>query len=303
MTSNDPNSSKFHVSKILTNSIYLLITNIGSLIVLSIVLFLFLDFLYDSIKERFLELIQHENIKLYMDSFMQQEYVRAFMNSYNSTLRQMGTEPPSPVAFIFFSFLLPVAVIRLLFASNPPQGSLIERVLYKYKLITSPGFIISSFRYVCAFIGQLFLLFFVPFVLEVIIFACFRILESIWFLGLLLLFVLGHIYFLFRFTAVFQLAYVSISVDNLGAWESLKRGYSMSSPSWIKISTIFLIVLPLILSIVIGLLIILSPDLEIDYLGVLASNHLVNFIYVTFSAILSAVCYRELKGVNRPGNP
>ena len=217
------------------------------------------------------------------------------MNSYNFFLRKIGTEPPSLFAFIFFSFLLPVAVIRLLFASNPPQGSFIERVLHKYRLITSQGFIISSFRYVCACTGQLFLLIYMPLVFEATILVFFIILESIWILSPLLIFVPVHIYILFRFTAVFQLAYVSISVDNLGVWESLKRGYSMSSSSWIKISTIFIIILPLILLIIIGFLIILSPVLELDDVGTLASNHLVNFIFVTFSAILSAVCYQELK--------
>ena len=299
MKSHAANDNKLRISEVLIKSCSLMVKNIKSLLILSVVLFLVLDFMYDSIEERFSVLIQHEYVDTYIEEFKQLDFVQAFIKGYNSSLTDSegnSLSPSlSPVAVIFFSFLLPVAIIRLLFASDPPEGSFIERVLYKYRLITSSGYIISSFRYVCAVIAQMVLFIYLPVLLGIFMFIWSVNLEAIWMLGLFLLFIPGYIYFLFRFTAVFQLAYVSISIENLGVWESWKRGYSMSSPSWIRVSTLFAIILPLILLIFASILLLLLPAEEPDGLGTLVLPHVIQFIFVVFSAIFSAVCYQELK--------
>ena len=160
MNSHGANDNKFRISEILIKSCSLMIKNITSLLILSVVLFLVLDFMYDSIEERFSELIQHEYVDAYIEDFKQLDLFGP-LAVMDRRYTESGGDPLftslSPVAFIFFSFLLPVAIIRLLFASDPPKGSFIERVLYKYRLITSPGYIISSFRYTCAVMAQILL--------------------------------------------------------------------------------------------------------------------------------------------------
>lgn len=296
MKSDPSNDNKFRISEVLIKSCSLMIKNIKSLLILSVVLFVVLDFTYGSIEERFLAIIQHEYVETYIEDFKQLDFVQAFIEGYNSSLTDSegnSLSPSlSPVAFIFFSFLLPVAIIRLLFASDAPKGSFIEQAFYKYRLIASSGYIISSFRYICAVIAQVVLFIYLPVLLGTFIFVWYVIQGSIWILGLFLPFVTGYLYFLFRFTAVFQLAYVSISIENLGVWESWKRGYSMSSPHWIRISTLFAIILPLIFT---GILLLLSPGEETEGPGTLVFPHVIQFIFVVFSAIFSAVCYLELK--------
>lgn len=298
MKSHDVNDNTFRISEIFKKSCSLTIKNMTSLLILSVVLFLVLDFTYDSIEERFSELIQHEHVDAYIEDFKQLDFVQA-IGDYNSYYTESGGDPLltplSPVAFIFFSFLLPVAIIRLLFASNPPKGSFIERVVQKYRLITSPGYIISSFRYVCAFIAQVVLFIYLPFLLVMFMTFLAVMLEWNWIWALFVLLFPAYIYLLFRFTAVFQLAYVSISIENSGVWESWQRGYAMSSPSWIRISALFAIILPLILLLFTGILLLLLPGEEPGGSGLLVSSHVINFLYVVLSAIFSAVCYRELK--------
>ncbi len=300
------NDNKLRISEVLIKSCSLMIKNIKSLLILSVVLFLVLYYMYEPIGEKFSALIQHEYVGTYIVDFKKLDFIQDFIqdviqatDDYNSSYTELGGEPLftplSPVAVIFFSFLLPVAIIRLLFATDPPKGSFIERALYKLRLIKSPGYIISSFRYICAVIAQMVLFIYLPVLLGIFMFIWSVNLGAIWMLGLFLLFVSGYIYFLFRFTAVFQLAYVSISIENMGVWESWKRGYSMSSPSWIRVSTLFAIILPLILLIFASILLLLLPAEEPDGLGTLVLPHVIQFIFVVFSAIFSAVCYQELK--------
>ena len=121
-------------------------------------------------------------------------------------------------------------------------------------------------------------------------------LEWNWLWALFVLLFPAYIYLLFRFTAVFQLAYVSISIENLGIWQSWRRGYALSAPSWVRISTLFAIILPLPLLLLLfaGILVMLLPGEAPDGLETLISSHVINFLYVALSALLSAVCYREL---------
>lgn len=298
MNSPDANHNKLRISAVLIKSCSLMLKNIASLLILSVVLFLVLDFMHDSIEDRFSALIRHDYVSTYIEHFKQSDLYGSLAiieRRYTEAGGDPLFSPLSPVAFIFFGFLLPVAVIRLLFAGDLPKGSFIERVLHKYRLITSQGYIISSFRCICAVAAQIVLFIYLPGLLGIFIFALAVMLESIWIMGLLLLFVAGYIYLLFRFTAVFQLAYVSISMENLGVWESWQRGYAMSSPCWIRISTLFAVILPLILLLFTGILILLLPGEEPGGLGMLVSSHAINFLYVVFGAIFSAVCYQELR--------
>ena len=252
MKSHDADDNTFRISQVLKKSCSLMIKNFTSLIILSAVLFAVLGLAYDSVKEAVSEHMPHEQVNTLMEKLKERDSVQAFLegyDAYNTSLAESGDGAApvtlSPVAFIFFSFLLPAAIIRLLFADDPPKGSLIERVADNYRLIASEGFIVSSFRYICAFIAQVVLFIYLPVVLGVFIFALAVMLESFWILGLLLLLGAGYIYVLFRFTAVFQLAYVFISTENLGIWQSWRRGYALSSPSWVRISTLFAIIVPL----------------------------------------------------------
>ncbi|MCY4211599.1 MAG: hypothetical protein OXD47_10930 [Gammaproteobacteria bacterium] len=301
MKSHDADDNKFRILRVLIKSCSLMIKNFTSLIILSVVLFMVLDFAYDSVKEAVSKRIPHEHVNTLIEKLKEKDSVQAMLKAhdeYNAHLAESGaTAPafPSPVAFIFFSFLLPVAIIRLLLADGHPKGGLIERGFHNYRHVTSAGYIISSFRYVCAFIAQMFLFIFLTFLLGLLIFAWAMMQESNWFLGLPLLFVAGYIYLLFRFTAVFQLAYVAISIENLGVWESWRRGYALSTPFWIRISALFAIILPLVLLLFAGILISLLPDGEPDSWGTLVSPHIIDFLYVALSAIFSAACYQELQ--------
>ena len=297
MKSHEADGNTFRISEVLKKSCSLTIKNMTSLLILSVVLFVALDFTYDTIEEKVSALMQHEYVSARMDDFKQRDFAQAIGDYnlyYTETEGDPLLTPLSPVAFIFFSFLLPVAIIRLLFAGDPAKGSFIERVVHHYRLITSEGLIASSFRYICAFVAQVVLFIYLPVVLGVFIFALAVMLEAFWILGLLLLLGAGYIYVLFRLTAVVQLAYVSISTENLGVWESWRRGYAFSAPSWVRISTLFAIILPLLLLLFAGILVLLLPGEGLDGLGTLVSSHVINFLYVTLSAILSAVCYREL---------
>ena len=305
MNPHDADANTFRISEVLKKSCSLAIKNMTSLLFLSVVLFVVLDVTYDTIEEKVSELMQHEYVSACAEDFKQSDLYASLAiieRRYTDTGGIPLFTSLSPVAFIFFSFLLPVALIRLLFASDPPQGSFIERVLHNYRHITSAGYIISSCRYICAFVAQVVLFIYLPLVLGVFIFALAVMLEAFWILGLLLLLGAGYLYLLFRFTAVFQLAYVSISTENLGVWQSWRRGYALSAPSWGRISTLFAIILPLLLLLFTVILVLLLPGEISDGLGTLVSSHVINFLYVALSAILSAVCYRELKKTGQPGH-
>ncbi|MDE0156945.1 MAG: hypothetical protein OXS28_15275 [Gammaproteobacteria bacterium] len=302
MKSHDANT--FRISEVLMKSCSLAIKNMTGLLILSVVLFLVLDFTYDSIEDTLSELIRYGYVDACIQGLNQLDLCWLSSVVYRRYTEAGGVplfRYLSPAAFIFFSFLLPVAIIRLLFAGDTPTGSFIERVVHNYGLIASEGFIVSSFRYICAFVAQVVLFIYLPVVLGVFIFALAVMLESFWILGLLLLLGAGYIYVLFRFTAVFQLAYVFISTENLGIWQSWRRGYALSAPSWGRISTLFAIILPLLLLLFAGILVMLLPGEAPDGLGTLVSSHVINFLYVVLSAILSAVCYRELKRQDKLG--
>ena len=305
MKSNDADDNKFRISQVLIKSCSLMVKNFASLLFLSVVLFVVLDFAYDSVKEKVSERIPHDQVNTFIEKLKERDSVQAFLKGYDANTSPAesgdGAAPVtlSPVAFIFFSFLLPVAIIRLLFAGDPPQGSFIERVLHNYRHITSAGYIISSFRYVCAFIAQISIFLTVSLAMLMIFLAA--MLEWNWIWALFVLLFPAYIYLLFRFTAVFQLAYVSISTENLGIWQSWRRGYALSSPSWGRISTLFAIIVPLLLLLFAGILVMLLPGEAPDGLGTLVSSHVINFLYVVLSAILSAVCYRELKRQDKLG--
>ena len=294
MTSQDNTVIKFRISEALKIACSVLIKNIGSLLVFSVLLFVAFDVLYDSIEVKFLEYMQHPYIKTHIENFMQLEFVQGIMDSYKSFSAITGTEGPPLLTIIFFSFLLPVAVIRILFASPPSHDTFTDKAYHYYSIINSKGFIVSSLRYVSLLVGALFIFICIPYVLAMVLLVFYLAVNSNWIWCLFILFVLGYVYFLLRFTAVVQLAYVAIALDNLDVWNSLKRGYLMSSSSWLKISTIFFFFLPLLLTMFTLCLGVFSLVLGLGDSATVLSSRLIEFIFVTFSAILSAVCYDQL---------
>ena len=119
MKSHDADANTFHILEVLKKSCSLIIKNMTSLLILSVVLFVVLDFTYGTIEEKVSELMQHEYVSAHIDDFKQRDFAQA-IGDYNLYFTEPEGDPllapPSPVAFIFFSFLLPVAIIRLLLA-------------------------------------------------------------------------------------------------------------------------------------------------------------------------------------------
>ena len=120
--------SKLHISGVYKSSYFLIIENIVPLFLLAVVLFIGLLLLLDFI-DGIPELAVYKNTVEILQKTIPVEY--------KSILTEAFKYVPSFSYVVYFSFLLPVAVIKLLFNSTTPRGSFLEKAFTLWDLIKS----------------------------------------------------------------------------------------------------------------------------------------------------------------------
>ncbi len=211
-----------------------------------------------------------------------------------------AVEAPLYICAVFFNIVLPVLIIKLLFHSGTQQAFVLDSDFTIRKIVISPGFITCLFKFFCMSIMFTIILS-LPISFSFLLWP--EIIQpiSITVVIRVLLHTLPFILLLYialRHLPTFMLASAASVIDNLSVVNSVKRGYSLSSSHWFKIST--MILTPLILfeeTLMSSWLRVLNYHYEdLNMMLLVVGIVLLQFIFTpVLYAILLSKCYVDLK--------